>query len=522
MNPIRKSAFLLGLSARLEDILGRIGKRFTVDEIFEKQGVKHFFDTFDWRLYRKKIYFYVSDDTFTLKRFDGQVIASTSGKVAEKLFWWDINDEEFSQKIRKHIAMRALCPTISLSFTTRQFKILNKDRKTIAWLTLFAAESQSGDAAMELPELLIIQGVRGYEKPFDKVIKALSGLDFEYIDNSEHLLERAYGISERLPLDYGAKFAIDLQNDCTVGVAVSKICLNLLESMKTNFDGVYRDIDSEFLHDFRIAVRRTRSLLSLLKKYLPKDTLIHFEAEFKWLGSITGPLRDIDVYLLKKEEFVHVLPATLRGGLNPFFDDLALKRKKERKALQKHLVSQRYRNLTNSWYHFLTDASSELFTGKGEQLCLPVVNKIIQKRFTRLIKEGNCIDDNSANEQLHKLRIKGKKFRYLLEFFKSFYGSQEITAFLGHMKKLQDNLGDFNDLSVQTTLLENRLEELRSRNKQTIRFAAALGSLITYLRTEHVAVRARFGNTYRAFNTEENRNLIAVMTAGGGPSLSKE
>ena len=59
------------------------------------------------------------------------------------------------------------------------------------------------------------------------------------------------------------------------------------------------------------------------------------------------------------------------------------------------------------------------------------------------------IDDDSPDEALHRLRIDAKKLRYLLEFFRALYPPKEIGAVVGALKSLQDNLGDFNDLSVQ-------------------------------------------------------------------------
>ena len=45
-------------------------------------------------------------------------------------------------------------------------------------------------------------------------------------------------------------------------VAVARLLLRLLDTCESNVDGVLRDIDTEFLHDLRVAVRRTRSASS--------------------------------------------------------------------------------------------------------------------------------------------------------------------------------------------------------------------------------------------------------------------
>ena len=43
----------------------------------------------------------------------------------------------------------------------------------------------------------------------------------------------------------------------------------LLDTLEANVPGTMRDIDTEFLHDLRIAVRRTRSALKLAGDVLP-------------------------------------------------------------------------------------------------------------------------------------------------------------------------------------------------------------------------------------------------------------
>ena len=142
----------------------------------------------------------------------------------------------------------------------------------------------------------------------------------------QKLLATALKLSGLTPRDYGDKFKVDLEEHISVGAAISRICLSLVEDMHTNHTGVIADIDSEFLHDFRIAVRRTRSLLSLMKKILPPEQGRDFQAEFRWLGSVTGPLRDIDVYLLEKEDYLDLLPASLRSGMSTFFERLEARR----------------------------------------------------------------------------------------------------------------------------------------------------------------------------------------------------
>ena len=80
--------------------------------------------------------------------------------------------------------------------------------------------------------------------------------------------------------------------------ALATILTALLDALEANVPGTIRDIDTEFLHDLRIAVRWTRSALKLCGGALPAGLARDFRAEFRWLGDLTTPTRDLDVYLL--------------------------------------------------------------------------------------------------------------------------------------------------------------------------------------------------------------------------------
>ena len=80
--------------------------------------------------------------------------------------------------------------------------------------------------------------------------------------------------------------------------AVAAVLTALLDTLEANVPGTIRDIDTEFLHDLRVAVRRTRSALKLAGDVLPGGWPRRFRPEFKWLGDLTTPTRDLDVYLL--------------------------------------------------------------------------------------------------------------------------------------------------------------------------------------------------------------------------------
>ncbi len=83
------------------------------------------------------------------------------------------------------------------------------------------------------------------------------------------LLEEALSALRRHPADYTNSVDAEITAQMPAPVAVATLLLRLLDTLEQNVDGVIRDIDTEFLHDLRVSVRRTRSAIKLLGDVLP-------------------------------------------------------------------------------------------------------------------------------------------------------------------------------------------------------------------------------------------------------------
>ena len=109
------------------------------------------------------------------------------------------------------------------------------------------------------------------------------------------------------------------------------------------------------------------------------------------------------------------------------------------------------------------------------------------------------------------MRIECKKLRYLLEFFASLFNTDDITLLIKQLKRLQDNLGDFNDLYVQQEKLKDFLQNHVLQIKDSQQVAAAVGGLITGLYQRQIAVRAAFTQTFKEYSKKENIQLYQYL-----------
>jgi CHAD domain-containing protein len=247
----------------------------------------------------------------------------------------------------------------------------------------------------------------------------------------------------------------------TTREAVRVVLRWLLAAIRANEDGVLRGEDPEHLHDFRVAIRRTRTLLSELPGALPERPTDRFRQEFKWLGRGTGPIRDLDVWIEKMSGYEARLPERTRADLRVFESRLRLRRDRERVRLVRALRSARYTNTLQDWDEFLwRPATGGTSRDIADRPISEVASARISKAYRKAVKQGRKVEPASPSPVIHKLRIRCKELRYLLEFFGGLYAPEAIATVIAELKELQDHLGDYNDCAVQRRLLPEFVLEI--------------------------------------------------------------
>ena len=270
--------------------------------------------------------------------------------------------------------------------------------------------------------------------------------------------------------------------------------------MQANEAGLREDLDPEFLHDFRVAVRRTRSCLGQVGDVFDEAATRRFAGEFAWLGQLTGPPRDLDVHLLSLQGHEAELPASARGALSPLAEHLKLRREAAHAEQLAGLDSARYRRLKREWRRLLeTDAD-----GGGANAARPIremAGERIERAFLRVRKRGRHLSPETPAAAIHELRIACKKLRYLLEFFRSLFAAGRVSAFIRSLKRLQDDLGEYNDLEVQQGALQDTARELFAAGGSDASALLTAGRLVDRLESRQAAARGRLADEVGRFVT---------------------
>lgn len=288
------------------------------------------------------------------------------------------------------------------------------------------------------------------------------------------------------------------------------LILTFIKLALQNEEGVKNDNDIEFLHNYRVNLRKVRSILSLFKNVIDKNESAHLKLAFSGIMKQTNRLRDLDVYLFDQPEFFKLLPEKLHPGLQQMFDAFAIERTQQLQQVVKMLNDKNYQQNIHSICDKLSPIKN-ILPGPKAQLNVQIfASKLIWNYYNKICRIIRKIDINSSDAEIHKLRIQCKKLRYLMEFFSALFSHKILKDIIKSMKNLQDHLGCFNDCSVQQVSLQEFLNTYSSKyqNKNLIAMAESIGALIILLQQKQYRERTQIMQSFSRFDSPKIRREL--------------
>ncbi len=202
--------------------------------------------------------------------------------------------------------------------------------------------------------------------------------------------------------------------------------------------------DPEDIHRFRVALRRSRSLLKL---YAPDFYAI--EEVLKTIFKPTNTLRELDVLLLSIN---NVKYPNLYKQLQAYRDEQ-----------YKTTLTAAYITRSRSVLKQLIDELQKIDTVHSDRMLIKKARKYAEKADSAYSKIG----PKSRSKELHKLRIAYKSVRYALEFLKESGLTYEKKR-LKHAKQRQEELGALQDAHNQLEILRSFCETCSSAECMTL------------------------------------------------------
>ena len=279
--------------------------------------------------------------------------------------------------------------------------------------------------------------------------------------------------------------------------------------------GVADDVDTECLHQYRVHLRRARSLVSLGRMWETIPEWVRLKSVLGNLQRQTNELRDLDVLLLDLPRLRGLLPWDEGKNLEDWDGALKLRRRAEWQRVKLWLESEQYGYSCSE-----IEALSSDLLGLGEPWALGrLAISVFQNAGGGLRKTLKTLGPGSPDEQLHEVRIRAKKLRYALDSFGSLGPPGTVKTLTSVLRLSQDGLGAFQDRSNLVARLKAD-RDAWGRGKPQLD-PVAFGMLLGFLVSDHRVQKTAALKDCRRLEAKKFRDALdrLISVAGGGDEL---
>lgn len=243
-----------------------------------------------------------------------------------------------------------------------------------------------------------------------------------------------------------------------------------IKRLNRRLDAAVVELPSEKgVHATRVAARRLRSVLRHFEDQLPQDAQ-ELREQLRDLAGGFSELRDLDVLLGNLRRWGKRLKREERNHFAPVLESLEARReplvKKAGKALKRWRRSGGRKDLEQ-----LT--RPELWPKSERQTIGEIGPGMVNDAYMALDKAVKRARKKPTLERYHKLRIRGKRLRYVLSALSGLFGDRARPV-VTDLATLQDAFGEYLDAENAMQALERE----RRRRGRTPETRAAIDKLI--------------------------------------------
>lgn len=240
--------------------------------------------------------------------------------------------------------------------------------------------------------------------------------------------------------------AVILEISDSLALAARKVLARQAFLMEAHRPGTLVGKNPEELHDLRVASRRARAALRLLRHALPADRVELWRNELRWLGGLSGLARDLDVFLDRVRRHLRAVGAD-PGGQRRLLRSVQAQRRLAHAELADALRSTRLARLTRELAD-MPNPSAEPCSGVwASGSARDLAPGLIRGPLKRLRSWRHRRSEWLTAKEMHAIRIAGKRARYAIEFFADLLGG-DLRVHLKEFVALQDCLGAHQDAIV--------------------------------------------------------------------------
>ena len=241
-----------------------------------------------------------------------------------------------------------------------------------------------------------------------------------------------------------------------------------LASLRKHEPVAWEGLDPEGVHKMRVAIRRIRAMLAAFPDLFAKDMRKPLDRELRWLARQLGNARDADVCETSIARFTAILPPDAAVAIRPYADFLRESTVDAYMDLHKVLDGERYRSLVNTLDQLVASGPDSRTKKRfGDLSIAEASRRYVKPAIRKFLHRGDRISVESPARDVHKLRIRAKRLRYLLDLFSEAQPRRwrDATAAL---EKLQDLLGEHQDACTAADRLGIFIDSLGRRGGRAL------------------------------------------------------
>ncbi len=483
--------------------------------------LRQWLDTFDWRLWQHGARLIRERDrSVTVLRWrpadDQPVIVLPEQRTV--LRTGDLPDTLAGRAIAALAGPRALLPRAACRVEQRRITVRDPRGKTVARVDVERCTDLGSDgttAEGRQRTAVAVTGMAGYTRELKAVLGTL-GNDPNLTPASDDELVLAARAAGQTPGGYRSRPRLQIRPDEPAETAVRRYLTALLDIVEANLPGVREDLDIEFLHDLRVAVRRSRAAVGQLEGLVPAELAERWAPELRWIGGVTGPCRDLDVYLESLGGITAEAGLGDPDSLAAFVALLEHERSEAHRELVAALDGDRFRRFADGWRCRLGERFED--PDQPARAIAELARRRVRRALRRVLGRGAELGCASPPASFHRLRIDAKKLRYLLELFAGVLDRDRSELAIKELKGLQDLLGGLQDVAVQRERLHRAAERLVAVDAGGARTVLAMGRLAGVLDSRERSLREAFHDRFDRFSGSQGQAAFAILLRRGGAS----
>lgn len=227
--------------------------------------------------------------------------------------------------------------------------------------------------------------------------------------------------------------------------AVGAVGIALLDEAEAARDRLNDPDDAEALHDFRVALRRLRSVLRAFRSRLDDPPPKKLRQRLRDLQRATNDARDTEVQILWVQAQHQHLTRGQRVGANWFRKRLE-QRRDEAYTASHRVIARTFPRLARRARKWLTEAAGGGAVEESLATYAGVLADLVAEHAAALQELLRGVRAAGDEEAVHAARIGAKRLRYLLELVVQ--DAKPARAAVKRLKALQTVLGDLRDAQV--------------------------------------------------------------------------